>query len=566
LSQNPSMRRMCKIVPPCWVPAILLLSNLGFARADLPAPPPLPVFGSAVYNIAVANPSINSGQPANTGSADNAVAINAYITYCSTHGGGTVEIPSGTFLSGTLTMKSNVNLQLDGGSILRDTSINNKLITCSSGSNMQISGSGIIDGGATKTVGSTNLVDLRGVTTLAVLGVTIQNAGHEHLVPINDNNVTISGVTIADPGTLAANSGQYLANTDAIDFAGNNFLIKNCNISCGDDDIVAKPAGTACSNIVITGCTIGAGHGISVGGGSAQGLSNMVVTNCTMTGTDNGVRFKAADVPLSDGDAGGGTTHPVKNVIFNNIKMTNVGNPIVIDSFYDNGSNNFPSSPTDATHYPTAPAQLDATTPIWQNIAFENITATGSNNAGLLYGLNTAPSAMSGLSFSNVSISANTHMSLWYGDGIDLSGLKITVPGSDGFANASPIKGAFLSNLSNLALTPSLLPGDFDRNGQITLADIPAMLAALADLNGFESTRGITDAQLEVLGDFNSDFRVNNADIQSLLSLLISAAGSGATEAVPEPASLWLFAAGSLLLIRLRNSAGRTFGDLRERA
>ena len=266
--------------------AIVLFSNLAPARADLPAPPPLPVFGSAVYNVAVANPSINSGSPANTASADNAAAINAYITYCSTHGGGTVEVPSGTFLSGTLTMKSNVNLQLDGGSILRDTSINNKLITCSSGSNMQISGSGIIDGGATTTVGGTNLVDLRGVTTLAVLGVTIQNAGHEHLVPINDNNVTISGVTIADPGTLAANSGHYLANTDAIDFAGNNFLIKNCNISCGDDDIVAKPAGTACSNIVITGCTIGAGHGISVGGGSAQGLSNMVVTNCTMTGTD----------------------------------------------------------------------------------------------------------------------------------------------------------------------------------------------------------------------------------------------------------------------------------------
>ena len=549
------MRRVCKIVPPYWVAAILVFSNIAPARADLPAPPPLPVFGSAVYNIAVANSSINSGMPANTGSADNAAAINAYITYCSTHGGGTVEIPSGTFLSGTLTMKSNVNLQLDGGSILRDTSINNKLITCSSGSNMQISGSGIIDGGATTTVGGTNLVDLRGVTTLAVLGVTIQNAGHEHLVPINDNNVTISGVTIADPGTLAANSGHYLANTDAIDFAGNNFLIKNCNISCGDDDIVAKPAGTACSNIVISGCTIGAGHGISVGGGSAKGLSNMVVTNCTMTGTDNGVRFKAADVPISDGDAGGGTTHPVKNVIFNNIKMTNVGNPIVIDSFYDNGSNNFPASPTDATHYPTAPAQLDATTPIWQNVAFENITATGSSNAGLLYGLNTAPSAMSGISFSNVSISANTHMSLWYGDGIDLSGLKITVPGSDGFANASPINGAFLSNLSNLALTPSLLPGDFDRNGQVTTGDVSAMLAALTDLSSFKSAKGLSDAQLEVLGDFNSDFRVDNSDLQSLLNQLASAVGGGSAAAVPEPASFWLLAVGGLLIYIYRSES-----------
>ena len=244
-----------------------------------------------------------------------------------------------------------------------------------------------------------------------------------------------------------------------------------------------------------------------------------------------------------------------KNVIFNNIKMTNVGNPIVIDSFYDNGNNNFPASPTDATHYPATPAPFDATTPIWQNIAFENITATGSNNAGLLYGLNTTPNAMSGLSFSNVSISANTHMSLWYGDGIDLSGLKITVPGSDGFANASPIKGAFLSNLSNLALTPGLLPGDFDRNGQVTTSDVSAMLAALTDLSSFKSAKGLSDAQLEVLGDFNSDFRVDNSDLQSLLNQLAIAGGGGSAAAVPEPASLWLLAVGGLLIYIFRSES-----------
>ena len=163
---------------------------------------------------------------------------------------------------------------------------------------MQISGSGIIDGGATTTAGGSNLVDIRGVNTLAILGVQIQNAGHEHLVPINDNNVTISGITISDPGTLAANGGRYLANTDAIDYAGNNFLIKNCNISCGDDDIVAKPASNAVSNVVITNCTIGAGHGISVGGGVAQGVTNMLVSKITMNGTDNGLRVKAADKPM----------------------------------------------------------------------------------------------------------------------------------------------------------------------------------------------------------------------------------------------------------------------------
>ncbi len=407
------------------------------------ADPPLPVFGSTVYNISVANAAINGGVAASTASADNAAAINAYVAYCSAHGGGTVEIPAGTYLSSTVTLQSNVNLKLDASSILRDTSIANKLITTTgTPSNIEISGSGTIDGGATTTVGSVNLVDIRNVTTLAIVGVSIVNAGHEHLVPINITNLTISNVNINDAGTLAANSGAYLANTDGIDYSGNNILISNCVISDGDDDIVAKPASNACNNVTITGCTIGAGHGISIGGGSAKGVVNMLVQNCTMNGTDNGLRMKAADVASSDQDAGGGITNPVKNVTFNNITMTNVGNPIIIDTFYDTGGNNFPSGPTDATRYPAVATAVDATTPMWENIAFDNITVTGSPNAGLIYGLNSTPDNIEGLSFSNVNISASSHMNLFYANGVDYSGLHITVPGGDPFANAAPVAGA----------------------------------------------------------------------------------------------------------------------------
>ena len=73
----------------------------------------LPSFNASnVYNITVANSSINGGVPASTSSSNNATAINAYISYVSSlSGGGTVVIPSGTFDSATITMKSNVNLQ-----------------------------------------------------------------------------------------------------------------------------------------------------------------------------------------------------------------------------------------------------------------------------------------------------------------------------------------------------------------------------------------------------------------------------------------------------------------------
>jgi polygalacturonase len=410
------------------------------------ADPILPTFDSTVFDVTVANAAINGGVAASAASTDNSAAIDAYIAYCSTHGGGTVEIPVGTFLSSTITMQSNVNLQIDSGGILRDNNFANTLITTSgTTSNMEISGGGMIDGAATTTAGSNNLVVLKKVSTLEIAGVTIENAGHEHLVTENDKNVTINGITIADPGTLAANGGNYINNTDGIDFSGANFLIKNNTISDGDDNIVAKPASTATSNVTIIGDTIGAGHGISIGGGSAAGLSNMTVSNITFNGTENGLRIKAEDA--AGGDAGGGTADPVNGVTYTNITMTNVANPIIIDSFY-NGGNNFPTSPLDPTHYPAAPTAQDSTTSVFENIAFDDITATGASNGGLIYGLNTLPQSLQGLTFNNVNITANSAMDLWYASGVTVNGLIVNVPSTDPFADASPINGVFVSNVT----------------------------------------------------------------------------------------------------------------------
>ena len=45
-------------------------------------------------------------------------AIQKAIDRCSADGGGTVRLPAGTFLSGTIVMKSGVTLHLDSGSVL----------------------------------------------------------------------------------------------------------------------------------------------------------------------------------------------------------------------------------------------------------------------------------------------------------------------------------------------------------------------------------------------------------------------------------------------------------------
>lgn len=65
-----------------------------------------------VYNI-VDNGAVSDGKTINT------FAIQSAIDKCSENGGGTVYVPAGVFMTGTIILKSNVNLLLGSGSTLR---------------------------------------------------------------------------------------------------------------------------------------------------------------------------------------------------------------------------------------------------------------------------------------------------------------------------------------------------------------------------------------------------------------------------------------------------------------
>jgi polygalacturonase len=211
------------------------------------------------------------------------------------------------------------------------------------------------------------------------------------------NNVTINGINISASSTSP--------NTDGIDPAGSNYLIENSTISTGDDDIAIKPESVACNNISIQNCKINSGHGISVGGQTNDGMNGMTVNNCTFNGTTNGLRLKA-------GRGNGGL---VQNVTYSNITMTNVQNPIYITSWYNNGGDTSPSDPSTATKQ-----TVTSTTPIWKNITFTNVTATGAKNAGIVYGL--PEEFIQTVTFNNVHITATTGMKLYFVTGVLFEG------------------------------------------------------------------------------------------------------------------------------------------------
>ena len=61
---------------------------------------------------------LSYGAVPNDTTVNNAVAINKAISYCAEQGGGVVEVPQGTFTTGSLFLRSGVILKLDRESVL----------------------------------------------------------------------------------------------------------------------------------------------------------------------------------------------------------------------------------------------------------------------------------------------------------------------------------------------------------------------------------------------------------------------------------------------------------------
>ena len=319
---------------------------------------------------------------ASTSSSDNASAIRAAISACPS--GGTVLVPSGTFLSGPLTLKSNMTFQIASGGTLEMTAMGTfptktDFLFASGLSNLTINGSGVMEGQgqawwtAFNNGGTDNrppaMIEVTGCSGVTVQGITVQNSPKFHIQFLgNGSNILAQGLSITAPWPSP--------NTDGIDLRGTNVNIQNCFISDGDD-VVQIGGSNATNGVTVSGCTFGTGHGLSIGSITSGGVSNVLVTNCTFNGTQFGLRLK------SNNTEGGITS----NVTYSNITMSGIlKNPILMFSYYPT----VPSSPATDTG-----SSVNSTTPFWKNIKFQNVTAseasTATANVGIVWGLPQAP-------------------------------------------------------------------------------------------------------------------------------------------------------------------------------
>jgi hypothetical protein len=108
-----------------------------------------------------------------------------------------------------------------------------------------------------------------------------------------------------------------------------------------------------------------------------------------------------------------------------------------------------------------------------------------------------------------------------------------------------------------VAYIPQTLPGDYNNDGHVDAADIKALELALANLPLYESTYGVSDADLQQIDQLpgKSSTNLNNSDLQALLNYLKS--GGGSTNSVPEPST---FVLGVLVLgVMLLNGSRRVY-------
>jgi hypothetical protein len=343
-------------------------------------------------------------------------------------GGGIAIIPKGKWLTGRITLKSNVNLHLEDGAELhfsgeiadylpavftRNEGIEvmslGACIYANGQENIAVTGKGRLvgpaKGGSVRTRTMTTqvieeFVDLSkpvsqriyegqngspilppmfispiNCKNVLIEGVSLENTAFWNIVPVYCDRVIIRGVTVNSVG---------IPRGDGIDIeSSKNVLIEYSTLSSGDDCFTIKAGrgedgirvNKASENIVMRYCLAREGHGaVTVGSETAGMIRNLYVQDCVFDETGTGIRFKTRR------PRGGGA----ENIYYDRIRMTINGTAFNWDML---GSAQHVGDL--ANRLPTR--VINSLTPVFKNIVARNIIVERSSQFVKINGIPESP-------------------------------------------------------------------------------------------------------------------------------------------------------------------------------
>ena len=360
--------------------------------------------------------SANSFGAVNNGAFDSTGAIQRAIDSCAKAGGGIVTFEPGSYVTGSLFLKSNVQLRIDAPVTVlgsqdeaaypliwtRVAGIEMRwpaaLINVNDQKNVKLSGGGTIDGRGEKwwdkywklrsdyeprglrwasdyDAERVRLMVIWKSADVTVENLSLKRAGFWTMQVVYSDYVTVSGIKISE------NKGP---STDGVDIdSSSHVLVEHCDIDNNDDDICLKAGRDAdglrvnrpTEYIVIRNNITRRGGGIlSFGSETSGGIRKVVAYQNQGIGTTEGIRFKSATTR-------GGY---VEDVLIRDIRMEDVPLPFTFTLNW-NPSYSYATIPKGITDIP--PHWKVLSTPVtpperglceFRNITIENVQVVGA--------------------------------------------------------------------------------------------------------------------------------------------------------------------------------------------
>ena len=275
------------------------------------------------------------------GVAKDTNAVQGAIDACANAGGGTVYFAPGTYLCGSLHLRSGVTLWIDNGATIKGseekddydpyekldfkndadretTYFHYALIWGEDVEHIAIVGEGTIDSNRQRRGGPKSIA-LKRCRFVNIRGIHIVNAPNYAISMLGTDYVNIDGVTILN------------GYCDGIDpDACRNVRISNCHIESWDDAIVSKASFSlgerrSSENITVTNCFLStACNAFKLGTESGGDFKRIAVSNCVMAGL-KGRRPASGGIALESVDGAN-----LDGVVVSNITMVDVRAPIFI--------------------------------------------------------------------------------------------------------------------------------------------------------------------------------------------------------------------------------------------